>query len=394
MIPITTYIFKATAFCNLNCSYCYMFNLGDTTYKKRPKVMPLELMNEAVGRIVDQAGEQNVAKVNIVFHGGEPLLAGKDWMRSAVGAFRRKGGERVEFAFGIQTNGIPIDAAWINLCDELGIKVSLSMDGPRDVNDRHRINHAGRGSYDAVVRGLRLLLDTPAGQRVFGAVLCVIDPEADGLAIFHHFLDLGVKRMDFLLPLDYNWDNPPPGHGQGSATPYADYMIPIFDEWWTSDRPDISVRNLEVILSQSVGYQTGLDSLGGHPISFGIIETDGSIEPLDVLRVCGDGFTDLNLNVRAHPISALYETNLFQLGLLGQDGLGEVCRICPLHDICGGGYLPHRYSSENGFMNTSVYCRDLWKLITHVLDAAEKTFADRFRFERPLEEWKQPEALT
>lgn len=375
MLPIRTYIFKATAFCNLNCSYCYMFNLGDTTYQKRPKVMPLELVERAAERIVDQAREQNVGRVSVVLHGGEPLLAGRQWLRSTVDTFRRKGGEEIDFRFGVQTNGVPMDMEWVNLFDELRVSVSLSMDGPRNVNDRHRVNHAGRGSYDDTVRGLRLLLDTAAGQRIFGAVLCVIDPEADGLEIFHHFLELGVKRMDFLLPLEHNWDTPPPKGRNGSPTPYADYMIPIFDDWWSSDRTDISVRNLEVILSQSIGSQTGLDSLGGHPISFGIIETDGAIEPLDVLRVCGNGFTDLGLNVQTHPVSALYEANLFQLGLLGQDGLCEVCRICPLHDICGGGYLPHRYRSGNAFRNPSVYCRDLWKLITHVLQAAEDSLS-------------------
>jgi len=30
------------------------------------------------------------------------------------------------------------------------------------------------------------------------------------------------------------------------------------------------------------------------------------------------------------------------------------------------GYLPHRYSKQNGFDNPSIYCNDLMKLITHI----------------------------
>jgi uncharacterized protein len=37
--------------------------------------------------------------------------------------------------------------------------------------------------------------------------------------------------------------------------------------------------------------------------------------------------------------------------------------------VCGGGYLPHRFSKANGFDNPSVYCADLLKLIEHIASA-------------------------
>lgn len=46
--------------------------------------------------------------------------------------------------------------------------------------------------------------------------------------------------------------------------------------------------------------------------------------------------------------------------------LAKKCIACPIKETCGGGYLPHRYSTINGFNNPSVYCEDLLKLITHV----------------------------
>ena len=44
----------------------------------------------------------------------------------------------------------------------------------------------------------------------------------------------------------------------------------------------------------------------------------------------------------------------------------SICKRCPIRVTCGGGYMPHRFSKENGFNNPSVYCRDLLKLICHV----------------------------
>lgn len=370
MVPINTYIFKATAFCNLNCTYCYIFNLGDHSFQGRPKVMPLGLVELSAHRMVEQAKEQGQRRINVAFHGGEPLLAGKDWLRQAVETFRRVGGQEVEFCFSLQTNGVLLDPQWVKLFHELGIGISVSLDGPKHLNDKARVNFAGQGSYDSVARGLGHLLDTNEGRQVFGGALCVVDPSADGLEIYRHFRQMGIQAMDFLLPLDHNWDNPPPGHQVPGATPFADYLIPIFDEWWATDDPSIRIRYFETILGHFFDANAGVDSLGGHPISFAIIDTDGSLEPLDSLRVCGDGFTNVALNIKEHKVSSLYEQTLFQIGLLGQDGLCEVCQVCPLHEICGAGYLPHRYSRENGLRNQSVYCRDLWKLILHILDAA------------------------
>ena len=370
MFPITTYIFKATAFCNLNCTYCYIFNLADTSFHGRPKVMPDDVVAASARRICEQAKRQGDTRINICFHGGEPLLAGRDWIRRTVECFRETGGEEVRFNFSLQTNGIPLDMQWIQLLDELRIPISVSLDGPRHINDLARVNFAGRGSYDEVVRGLRLLLDTPEGQRILGGVLCVVNPEFDGLEIYRHFRDLGIKTLDFLLPLDHNWDTPPPGHQDPAATPYADYLIPIFDDWWSEDRADIRIRYFETILGQFFATNRGVDSLGGHPVSFAIIDTDGAIEPLDSLRACADGLTCVGLNVLSDPIAALYDQEIFQVALAGQEGLCDTCQICPLHDICGAGYLPHRWKKAAGFRNQSVYCRDLWKLINHILDAA------------------------
>ena len=35
-------------------------------------------------------------------------------------------------------------------------------------------------------------------------------------------------------------------------------------------------------------------------------------------------------------------------------------------EVCGGGFLAHRYSSLNGFDNPSVYCLELAKLICYI----------------------------
>ncbi|MEM7581741.1 MAG: radical SAM protein [Acidobacteriota bacterium] len=363
--PIYMYLLKVTEFCNLNCPYCYMFNLSDKTYLKKPKIMPIEMVPTIVNKVVALAKRQDVKNLTISLHGGEPMLAGREWIREAMGIFRDIGRDDITFNFFMQTNGVLIDQKWIDFWEEMGIKVGLSMDGTPEVHDRNRIDFNGRGSYKAVARGLALLKDN---KKVFTGVLCVMDPTVDGLEIYHHFRELGVDRMDFLWPLEQNWNHLPPGLEEAGATPYADYLIPIFDTWWREDNQDIRIRYFQQILLNIFGSRNGLDSLGGNPISITTIDSDGSIEPVDSLRACADGLTNLEINIKRDPIEAIYDTGLFKTALGGQEGLCDTCQSCALHDVCGGGYLPHRYSSETGFANPTVYCRDVWKLATHILN--------------------------
>jgi uncharacterized protein len=99
-----------------------------------------------------------------------------------------------------------------------------------------------------------------------------------------------------------------------------------------------------------------------------VIDCDGSIEPVDSLRCCGDGFTQLGLNICNDPIERAFQHPTFRLALAGQEGLSATCRKCELRDICGGGYLPSRFRRSNGFNNPSIYCADITKLILHVVE--------------------------
>ncbi|MBZ9712287.1 radical SAM protein [Deinococcus multiflagellatus] len=356
-----SFILKATARCNLNCPYCYMFNLRDRSFAGRPPVMPREVVVAAAGRIAAQVRRLGRTKASVTFHGGEPLLAGPAWFRDAVAALRGAAPE-VAFEFTVQSNGVLLTGEWLDLFADLGVVVALSVDGLPEVHNRTRVDHAGRGTYEATRRALERLNAHPAREQLFGGVLCVIDPSVSGAATYHHLRALGVDRMDFLLPLDHNWDAPPPRPGA-----YAEYLLPIFDAWWAENNPQVLVRMLFDIMKLLVGARQHIDSLGGAPVNIAVVETDGSLEPLDALRACRDGLTLTGLNVLRHDLWALQDTPVYQAAVAGQQGLDAImCGGCALREVCGGGYLPNRYSAERGFANPSVYCLDLQRVILHV----------------------------
>lgn len=109
-----------------------------------------------------------------------------------------------------------------------------------------------------------------------------------------------------------------------------------------------------------LGGDSELDMLGNQPYRYMFVETDGAIEGLDVLRVCGPVFANTGLNVVQNDFMEVCESSDIQRKLVF-DGptLPTPCRDCPEAKTCGGGYLPHRFSQAEGFDNPTLWCEDM-----------------------------------
>jgi uncharacterized protein len=367
-VPVETYILKVASRCNLNCTYCYVYNKGDDSYRSQPRRMARETVAALLSRVATYCGEQDLHEVTFIFHGGEPLLAGTEFFRHFVAEAGAVLGDDIAPAFALETNGTLITTEWLELFQELGINFGISLDGPPAINDANRVDHIGGGSYMRVRRAIDTVLADRRFEQLFGGVLTVIDLAADPVGLYHHYREIGLKRCDFLLP-DGTYDHPPPQwRPDGPGTPYADWLIATFDQWFDNEDTSLSIRLFEEIIGLLFAATPGTDALGGGRNGLLVIETDGGIEPVDVLKICGPAFTKLQLNVHRNDIRDACAVDLVQAYQEGTAGLCDTCLACPVVSICGGGYLPHRYSSANGFANPSVYCRDLMKLITHIRD--------------------------
>jgi uncharacterized protein len=86
--------------------------------------------------------------VEITFHGGEPLLAGKEWYRRALSTLRRCFNERLKLS--IQSNLWLLDDEFCDLFKEFGISIGTSLDGPETINDAQR----GNGYFKRTIAGI------------------------------------------------------------------------------------------------------------------------------------------------------------------------------------------------------------------------------------------------
>lgn len=369
-----TLVLKIASRCNLNCSYCYVYNLGDTTYKDQPKTMSDTVVEAVVHRVRNHCRRHNIERFTFVFHGGEPLLAGQPFFANFVDVARLMLEPAVAVEFSIQTNGTLLTESWCKLLGRLDIGIGISLDGPKAINDLQRVDHRGAGSYDRILAGFNIAKTFSTGGTP--GLLTVINPQSDPREIYQHLKDIGATSVDFLLP-EATHDRLPFGKADLNSSIYADWLIAIFDIWFYEPTKAMSIRLFEFILIHILGGDPGLDSFGTGRNEVLVIESDGSIEPIGSLKVCGHGFTKLGANVATHELDDALSTPLAALYQLSGKEPCDTCKRCPIVQVCGGGYLPHRYRRQNAFDNPSIYCPDLAKLITHVhsalLDCVAKT---------------------
>lgn len=241
--------------------------------------------------------------------------------------------------------------------------VSFSLDGPPDVNDAHRRDHAGRPSHARTVEGIRLVREWL--PEALTGVLSVVDIASEPERVYHHLAELGAPVLDFNLP--HATHECPPSRPAGLEAPaYGRWLARVFDAWAAGDKYRHSVRMFDHIIGLTVGVKNSVEYLGLAAVDLIVVESDGAIEGVDALKASFDGAPDLGLNIFDHDFDDALQHPAIARRQTGIGELAATCQACEHVHVCGGGYLPHRFSRASGFNNPSVYCDDLAFVIAHV----------------------------
>lgn len=338
-----------------------MYHHIDQSWRKMPAFLSEEHENLLAFRIGEYANKVILPRLLIIYHGGEPLLAGVKTLDRITTKIKNAVPSRTTVDFSLQTNGTLLTEEILAQLESLNISVSLSLDGPATIHNKHRVDHAGKPSYLQVEAGLRLLLKRPA---IFSGVIGVIDPFFPPAELLKYFDSFSLPSLDLLLP-DANYNRLPPGKKENPAL-YKDWLIECFDLWF-DHYSHLRLRFFDAILDALVGLPSNTDALGFGDVSLITIETDGSYHDLDVLKIAYDGASNLHLgDVSTNSIDEAVHSSQIQKHrqLLSKDGLSEICKKCTVIEICAGGAVPHRYSND-GFTNPSIYSEELFSLISH-----------------------------
>jgi len=366
------FVLKVHSRCNLACNHCYVYEAADQSWRTQPMAISEKTVSTAAASIASYARNHALTSVGVVLHGGEPLLLGHARMSEVLRTLASTIGAVCTLDLSVQTNGVLLDEEFARLFGQYQVQVGISLDGGKIANDRHRVFAHGGSSYDEVVRAVTLLT-RPEHREIFAGLLCTVDVDNEPLGVYEDLAGLlgeftdgdpgtPLPMIDLLLP-HATWEDPPPAAGR-SESPYGDWLAVVFDRWF-HEPPRVGIRLFEELLNTLLGGASRSEVLGTSLPDSIIIETDGTLEQTDALKVAFDGAAATGYNIFEHSLDDLLgDPAAFTSAAYSQ--LSAECVACPVVDNCGGGLYPHRYRMDTGYANPSVYCTDLMRLITHV----------------------------
>lgn len=365
--------------CNLACHYCYyldkasLYADGSSDRDKegcRPRMVMSDATLEAY--ILQYIEAQTQTEVLFTWHGGEPLLLPVSFYEKVLRLQRRHArGHVIDNC--IQTNGTLLSDEWCRFFSRNHWLVGISIDGPAHLHDAWRRTHSGRGSFDRVLRGIRLLQQHRVEWNVMGVVNSV---NADfPLDVYRFYRDIGSEFIQFTPIVER--DDPEATVSPGQ---YARFVTAIFDEWVRHDVGSVFVQLFDSILACWVGQAPGLCTMAptcGHAT---VMEHNGDL-------YCCDHFVFPQYrlgNIHQTTIAAMaYSARQQQFGLDKHDALPTQCRQCLWLGICNGGCPKDRIAfDEHGEPGLNYLCADFRAIFEHVAPAMD-FMANELAHERP-----------
>ncbi|KAB2890118.1 MAG: anaerobic sulfatase maturase [Desulfobulbaceae bacterium] len=342
--------------CNLNCEYCFYLEKkalfgSDDNYR----------MNEEILRsfISSYISSQPTPVVEFVWQGGEPTLLNIDFFRRVIELQRVfANGKTINNA--LQTNGTLLTDEWCAFLREHNFIVGISLDGPQDIHDRYRCDRAGKGSYDRVMRGLRLLQKHGVEYNVLASV--ARETASRPLDVYCFLRDNGVEFVQFAPVVERLPDACSRQHGLQLSGPasldsgemqaevtswsvipeeYGDFLIAVYEEWVRRDVGNVFVMNFEWALNAWIGNPSPVcvhaQQCGGSLV----MEHNGDIYACDHFVYpqykLGNILTDLLPE-------CVKKSRQNGFGVTKETALPLRCRECEILAACRGGCPKHRFA--------------------------------------------------
>lgn len=325
--------------CTMECAYCFYLDKQALFPKSSLRMTP-RVVHAVLQGAIDASHD---VAIQFCWQGGEPTLRGLDFYREAFALARRMVPPGRHFAWSMQTNGLLIDERWAQFLARNDVLVGLSIDGPRDVHDRWRVDRGGRGTWTKVMRAARLLHDHgvrvntlttvhPANQQRGGEVYRFLRDEVG--SDFHQYIPVVVP------------DPARPGHVVRALSVDPDawgaFQLDVFSQWLHRDVGQIFVMNIEWALAAWCGDEPASCMFRERCGDAVVVEHDGSVYSCD-------HFVD-----PAHRLGRVGEESLATMITAAQQrtfgdakaDLPERCRDCPVLFACHGECPKNRLPGE------------------------------------------------
>jgi uncharacterized protein len=370
--------------CNLDCSYCFYLEKEQLHAPRTKFRMTGDVLRAYVQGYI---AAQTTPEVEFTWQGGEPTLLGVEFFEEAVRLQHEyAGGKTIRNT--LQTNGTLLDDAWCDFLARERFTVGLSLDGPRELHDKHRYDKRGRSSFDDVMRGLSLLKKHGVEYNVLVTVSREVSERP--LDVYRFLKDQGVGFIQFNPVVERVPTLADVRRGQTFATPpalregdaartdaattvtaqsvapgaYGDFLIAIFDEWVRQDVGTIHVMNFEWALASWCQLPPSVCLFAPRCGKAAIVEHDGAVYSCDHFM-----YPEYRLgNLATDDAGSLMRSKAqLDFGAAKEETLPGICQRCEFRFACHGECPKNRFmQSPDGEPGWNYLCPSYLKYFRHI----------------------------
>lgn len=287
-----------------------------------------------------------------------------------------------------QTNGTLLTDEWCEFLKENEYLVGISIDGPQPLHDVNRVNKRGEGTFDKVMRGLRLIQKHGVEYNVLTTVNAVT---GDFPLDVYRFLrdDVGTDWMQFIPVVERVDDAGEPAFLDGmfasdrsvKAHQFGQFLSVVFDEWVRNDVGRVFVQTFEATVRNWMGMASSGICVFNDTCGLGVaLEHNGDlyscdhfVEPEYLLGNVGE--TDMGELVGSR--------RQHDFGMDKRDLLPQYCRDCDVRFACHGECPKNRFiETPDGDPCLNYLCAG-FKHFFHHVDEPMGVLADALRSRRP-----------
>ncbi|MBI4499772.1 MAG: radical SAM protein [Gemmatimonadetes bacterium] len=345
---MATLILKATERCNSNCYYCDVVRKLGTGLS-----MPLDVLEAVFVRVGEYLRQRRDEHIEILWHGGEPLLLGPGYFATARELQRRHcAGTEDRIAHNIQTNLTRMNEAFVPVFRDLGITaVGTSYDpephmrGPGSQIDSDRYNAR-------FMRGLRVLEECGFG---WGVIYVVTRKSLrDPVGVFRFLTNLHLTGgINFNPVLIYDQDRQ-----DVAITPaeFVDFLGAIFECWWPRRARYPEVEPFRSLVANIIDGRVALSCVDSGRCTYHHV----NVAPNGDTSQCGRSADWALLsygNIKERPLEAILADE--QRGALERRVRylrDTECGGCRFWSLCHGGCPLDAYAAHQDFMHKTNWC--------------------------------------
>jgi uncharacterized protein len=348
---IATVVVQPTPFCNIHCTYCYLPGRTEKAVMAHNTVRTLFKKIFASGWYGDE--------LTVIWHAGEPLVVPVEFYEQAFAVIEALRPEHLRIQHSLQTNGVLLSSRWCDLFRKWSVKVGVSVDGPRRINDEHRLTRHGRSTFERAIAGIRLLHSEAIPFHVISVLTESSLAAPDEMLAF--FESEGITQVCF------NVEESEGEHRSGlfaSADPQSAYRA-FLRRFWVAARERGRIRMIREIDGMIPrifrAAEEEVRNLQTEPLAMLNVDVRGNVSTFspELLGLKNADYSDFLIgNILSDSLEDMRTSPA--LAAMSRDisaGCEKCKRQCAYFSICGGGAPVNKLTENGSFASTrTTFC--------------------------------------